>query len=382
MTMSRAHAAGPPPQGLFRTQGDALVVQMPGSGIDPSWLARPLDDLGLAGGGAVRAVRVESPPDWRWGTADAAFLARVLDQIDRAREEIPVQGLPLDLQNLLALARTSPSAADRVGSAPPGFVARVGALAIGRARSVGQFVNLLGQFVLLLPRFGAGRARVRGAEMLEVLAESSSRALVIVGVVNVLMGAILAFVGAVQLKPFDAGIYVANLVGVASVRELTPILTAIVLAGRTGASFAARIATMQGNEEIDALTTLGVSPVEFLVLPRVVALSLLMPLLYVYGCALAMLGGLWVAVPFLDMSAVTYAIQTQQAVNGAQFAIGGLKAFVFGALVAIIGCHFGLRAERSAAGVGVATTGAVVASIVAIIAVDAVFAVCTNALGV
>jgi phospholipid/cholesterol/gamma-HCH transport system permease protein len=380
--MSRTRATGPPPQALFRTQEGALVVQMPGSGIDPSWLARPLDDLGLAGGGAVRAVRVESPPDWRWGTADAAFLARVLDRIDKAREEIPVQGLPPDLQNLLALARTSPSAADRAGSAPPGFVARLGALAIERARSVGQFVNLLGQFVLLLPRFGAGRARVRGAEMLEVLAESSSRALVIVGVVNVLMGAILAFVGAVQLKPFDAGIYVANLVGVASVRELTPILTAIVLAGRTGASFAARIATMRGNEEIDALTTLGVSPVEFLVLPRVVALSLLMPLLYVYGCALAMLGGLWVAVPFLDMSAVTYTIQTQGAVNGAQFAIGGLKAFVFGALVALIGCHFGLRAERSAAGVGVATTGAVVASIVAIIVVDAIFAVCTNALGV
>ena len=117
-------------------------------------------------------------------------------------------------------------------------------------------------------------------------------------------------------------------------------------------------------------------------LPRVVALSLLMPLLYVYGCALALLGGLCVAVPFLDMSAVTYTVQTQQAIGGAQFAIGGLKAVVFGALVALIGCHFGLRAERSAAGVGVATTGAVVASIVAIIAVDAVVAVCTNALGV
>ena len=202
------------------------------------------------------------------------------------------------------------------------------------------------------------------------------------GVVNVLMGAILAFVGAVQLKPFDAGIYVANLVGIASVRELTPILTAIVLAGRTGASFAARIATMQGNEEIDALTTLGVSPVEFLVLPRVVALSLLMPLLYVYGCALALARRAAVAMPFLDIRRSTYTVQTQHAIGGAQFAIGGLKSFVFGALVALIGCHFGLRAERSAAGVGAATTSAVVASIVAIIAIDAVFAVCANALGV
>ncbi|HSD42832.1 MAG TPA: ABC transporter permease [Burkholderiales bacterium] len=382
MTMSRTHATGPPPQALFRTQEDALVVQMPGSGVDPSWLARPLDDLGLPRGEAVRAVRVESPPEWRWGTVDAAFLARVLQGLGRPREDILVQGLPQDLQKLLALARTrSPAGEDRA-SPIPGLFARVGALATERAGGLRQFVNLLGQVVLLLPRFSAGRARVRAAEMLEVLAESSSRALLIVGIVNVLMGAIIAFVGAVQLKPFDAGIYVANLVGVASARELTPILTAIVLAGRTGASFAARIATMQGNEEIDALTTLGVSPIEFLVLPRVVALSLLMPLLYVYGCALALLGGLSVAVPFLDMSAVIYTVQTQQAIGGAQFAIGGLKALVFGALVALIGCHFGLRAERSAAGVGVATTGAVVASIVAIIAVDAIFAVCTNVLGV
>jgi phospholipid/cholesterol/gamma-HCH transport system permease protein len=186
----------------------------------------------------------------------------------------------------------------------------------------------------------------------------------------------------VQLEAFDGGIYVANLVGIASARELTPILTAIVLAGRTGASFAARIATMQGNEEIDALTTLGVSAVEFLVLPRVVALILLMPLLYVYGCALALLGGLWVAVPFLDMSAVTYTLQTQHAIAWTEFAIGGLKALVFGALVALVGCHSGLCAERSAAGVGAATTSAVVVSIVTIIAMDAVFAVCANALGV
>jgi phospholipid/cholesterol/gamma-HCH transport system permease protein len=236
--------------------------------------------------------------------------------------------------------------------------------------------------VLLLPGFVLARSRIRGRELLDVLAESSNRALIIVGVVNFLMGAILAFVGAVQLEAFGAGIYVANLVGIASARELTPILTAIVLAGRTGASFAARIATMQGNEEIDALTTLGVSPVEFLVLPRVVALSLLMPLLYVYGCALALAGGMCVAVPFLDISTAGYVAQTQLAVAGTQFALGGLKAFMFGALVALLGCYFGLRAERSAAGVGLATTGAVVASIVGIIGVDAIFAVCAKALGV
>jgi phospholipid/cholesterol/gamma-HCH transport system permease protein len=241
---------------------------------------------------------------------------------------------------------------------------------------------LLGEVVLLLPRFFAGRAKVRPAEVLDVVAESSVRALFIVGVVNLLMGAILAFVGAVQLRAFGVGIFVADLVGIAAVRELSPILTAVVLAGRTGASFAAHIATMQGNEEVDALTTLGISPVEFLVLPRVVALSLAMPLLYVYSFVLSLLGGMMVAMPLLDISATAYVVQTRDAIAGANFAIGALKALTFGAFVALIGCHYGLRAERSAVGVGRATTLAVVSSIVVIILLDALFAICANALDV
>ena len=277
-----------PPQKMLKIQSDALVVRMPGTGIDATWLAGPLEDLGLARGVAGHALRVESPPEWRWGTSDAAFLARVLQRLSRPPESIAVDGLPPDLRTLLALARTKPSAREAAPANAAGLVERVGALAIERAGSLRRFVDVLGQIVLLLPRLCAGRARVRAAEMLEVLAESSSRAVLIVGVVNVLMGAILAFVGAVQLKAFGAGIYVANLVGIASARELTPILTAIVLAGRTGASFATRIATMQDNEEIDTLTTLSVSPVKFLILPRVITLSLLIPLLYVYGYALAL----------------------------------------------------------------------------------------------
>jgi phospholipid/cholesterol/gamma-HCH transport system permease protein len=255
-------------------------------------------------------------------------------------------------------------------------------LLLSRAGEAKAFVDLIGEVVLFVPRFLAGAAKIRRSELIEVLADSSSRALPIVAIVNVLMGAILAFVGAVQLKAFGAGIYVANLVGIASVRELTPIITAIVLAGRTGASFAAHIATMQGNEEIDALTTLGISPGEFLVLPRFFALCVLMPLLYVYACAFALLGGLAVAMPILDISTTAYMTQTQQAIGGANFAIGLLKAFVFGGLVALVGCYYGLRAPRSAAGVGSATTSAVVVSIIGVIALDAVFAVCAHALDV
>ena len=363
-------------------QAGELVVAVPEHGIDPSWLARPLAQLGLEEAGSYATVRVQPPASWRWGSADAAFFARLVAELQPAGHKLALEGLPPELDKLLALARGAAPSAAQLSAKPPGIRARLGSAALDAADEARAFVALLGEVILLLPRFLSARAKIRRAELVEVLAESSSRALAIVAVTNLLMGAILAFVGAVQLKTFGAGIYVANLVGIASVRELTPILTAIVLAGRTGASFAARIATMQGNEEVDALTALKVSAVEFLVLPRVVALGLLMPLLYAYGCAFALLGGLAVATPLLDLSATAYAAQTQLALKPVQFAIGGLKALVFGGLVALIGCHYGLRAARSAAGVGAATTSAVVAAIVGIIVLDAVFAVCANALKV
>ena len=366
---------------LFNSDGQTLFMAMPKSGIDVAWLARPLAELGLNTARPFTTLSVQWPPAARWSPGDAAFLARLLRELEASGQRVALEGVPRELEKLLALARASPAVpvpADR----RPGLPERVGLRTLGTIDGALAFVALLGEVVLLLPRFFVARAKVRGAEVMEVLAESSSRALPIVALVNALMGAILAFVGAIQLKAFGAGIYVANLVGIASVRELTPMLVAIVLAGRTGASFAAHIATMQGNEEIDALEVLGVSPAEFLVLPRAVALGLLMPLLYVYGCAFALVGGMAVAMSVLDLSPAAYAAQTQHAIGDAHFFIGGLKALVFGSLVALIGCHHGLRASRSAAGVGAATTAAVVSSIVGVIALDAVFALCANALKV
>lgn len=367
---------------LFKCEGGELVMTMPERGIDVAWLAQSLAELGLEPGRSFATVRVESPPGWRWNTHDAAFFARLARELEPCGQRIAIEGLPRALEKLLGLARAAPAAVAPGRAGRSGFPERVGWRTLNALGNAFAFVTLLGEVVLLLPRLFTARAKVRGAEVLEVLAESSSRALPIVALVNLLMGAILAFVGAIQLKAFGAGIYVANLVGIASVRELTAILVAIVLAGRTGASFAARIATMQANEEVDALTALGVSAAEFLVLPRVVALSLLMPLLYVYGCVFALAGGMAVSMPVLDVSPSAYLAQTQHAIAQAHFVIGALKAFVFGGLVALIGCHYGLRASRSAAGVGIATTSAVVSSIVGIIALDAVFALCANALKV
>jgi len=364
---------------MFRIDGDELVLAMPVEGVAADCLARPLSDLGLAPGTARQVLRVEAPPTWRWTTTDAAFLAAVVGELDGGTRVLDVRGIPKELRSLLDLARARPATVEPVG---PRFDirARVGALALAAVADARLFIELLGQVVLLLPRYAAGRARIRRADISEMLADCGHRALPIVAIVNLLMGGILAFVGAVELEDFGAGIYVANLVGIASVRELTPILNAIVLAGRTGASFAATIATMQGNEEIDALTTLGVPAEEFLVLPRVVTLSLLMPLFFLYGSAFSLAGGLLVATPILGISPIAYLKQTQDAIGGPNFAIGALKALVFGAVVALIGCHQGLRASRSAAGVGAATTSAVVDSIIAVIALDAVFAVCAHAL--
>lgn len=227
-----------------------------------------------------------------------------------------------------------------------------------------------------------GGWHVRRADLLRVLAASSAQALPIVLVVNSLVGAILAFVGAVQLVKFGAGIFVADLVGIAQAREMAAVITAVVMAGRTGAAFAAEIATMQVNEEIDALRVLGLDPVAYLALPRVLGLMALMPLLYVFGCLSGILGGVAVGAGMLELSPVAYLDRTANVLQWRHLGLGLSKSIVFGALVAWAGCYQGLRAQRDAAGVGLATTRAVVGSIVGVIVVDALFAICANALGV
>ncbi len=243
-------------------------------------------------------------------------------------------------------------------------------------------ISFLGQVLMAAAAASAGRWQFRLKDLSRVVADCSARAVPIVTVVNVLVGAILAFVGAVQLVKFGAGIYVADLVGIAVAREMAAIITAVVMAGRTGAAFAAELATMQANEEVDALEVLGLNAVDFLVLPRVAALLLVMPLLYVFGCVTGLIGGMIVAAGMLDISPTAYLDRTLLALDWSHLGLGFSKSFVFGALIGLVGCYTGLYAERNAAGVGVATTNAVVVSIVGIIVLDAIFAVCANALGV
>lgn len=243
-------------------------------------------------------------------------------------------------------------------------------------------VAFLGQLLISAAAALAGRWRFRLKDLSRIGADAGARAVPIITVVNVLVGAILAFVGAVQLVKFGAGIYVADLVGIAVAREMAALITAVVMAGRTGAAFAAELATMQTNEEVDALEVLGLSAIDFLVLPRVATLLLAMPLLYVYGCVTGLLGGMVVAAGMLDISPAAYLDRTLLALDWSHLGLGITKSFVFGALIGLVGCYFGLYAQRNAAGVGVATTNAVVVCIVGVIVLDSAFAICANALGI
>ena len=217
-------------------------------------------------------------------------------------------------------------------------------------------------------------------DLLTCTYDAGAAALPIVTIVNVLVGGILAFVGAVQLRKFGADIYIAALVGIATVREMAALMTAIVMSGRTGGAYAAQISTMVGNEEVDALRAIGIPVYDYLILPRILALTIMMPLLYLYASAVGIFGGFVVAIAMLDISPEGFIDQIRQSVGGDQIVFGLVKSIAFGVLIAIVGCRRGLSAGRAAADVGHAATAAVVVGIVGVIALDAVFAVCAHAL--
>jgi phospholipid/cholesterol/gamma-HCH transport system permease protein len=245
-----------------------------------------------------------------------------------------------------------------------------------------QPVSFLGHVLLSGVGLVRGKAKLSARDMARVSTECSARALPIVTGVNLLVGSILAFVGAVQLVKFGAGIFVADLVGIAVAREMAAVISAVVMCGRTGAAFAAELATMQANEEIDAYEVLGIDPVPYLVLPRVISLLLLMPLLYVYACLAGLLGGAMVGAGMLQLAPQAYMDRTALVLSWNHLGLGLVKSLAFGALIGIVGCYCGLHAQRNAAGVGRATTQAVVVSIVGVIVVDSLFAILANALGV
>jgi len=317
-----------------------------------------------------------------WDSALVNFLLKLMNVAEERGIEIDRGALPEGAERLIRLATAVPEK-DTKREAETGEVFyEIGTAAIGYYRSGLEMLTFIGDAVLAFGKLLVGRANYRKSDLFLTIQECGVLALPIVSLISFLVGLILAFVGAIQLEKFGAEIYVADLVAIAMAREMAPIMTGIIMAGRTGAAFAAQLGTMTVNEEIDALQTLGISPMEFLVLPRMVALGLMMPLLCIFADLVGIIGGIVVGTGMLDITLTQYMNQTQESMGLTHISIGLVKGFVFGGVVALAGCLRGIQCGRSAASVGKATTSAVVTAIVLIIVLDALFAFVTNVLGI
>lgn len=226
------------------------------------------------------------------------------------------------------------------------------------------------------------KTKIRKKEILGVLYESGPASLEIVCLISLLVGLILAYIGSLQLEQFGATIYIADLVSLAMLREMGAIMTSIIMAGRTGAAFAAQIATMETNEEIDALRTIGISPIDYLVTPRVISFILFFPLLCLFSNIVGIIGGAIVGIFSFDISFLSYFQETILRISISDLFLGLSKSVVFGIIVSMVSCYYGMNSQRTAEAVGKATTNSVVVSIVLIIVSDALFAILTNVLGI
>lgn len=318
-----------------------------------------------------------------WDSGLLVFLTTFFQYCSEKGIQFDDRGLPPGVVRMLRLAFSVPEKKDAHKSARRApLLSRIGAQTLALVRSTGEMIDFLGEATVALSKILVGKARFRRSDLMFFIQECGVQAVPIVSLISALVGLILAFTGAVQLVLFGAQIYVASLVGISMTRVMGAIMVGIIMAGRTGAAFAAQLGTMQVNEEIDALKTLGVSPMEFLVMPRVLALTFMMPFLCVYADLMGMLGGLLVGVTMLDLNVWEYINMTRETVALTHFWVGLFHSAVFGVLVALAGCLRGIQCGRSSQAVGAATTSAVVTGIVSIILATAVITVVCNVLGI
>ncbi|WP_414661394.1 MlaE family ABC transporter permease [Horticoccus sp. 23ND18S-11] len=339
----------------------------------PSW-SRLLGDRKPA------RVRVRVDDVTKWDTSLLLFLFEMREWSRATGVMCDTGALPEKIRMLLSQLLGSHESSvpfDRSVT----FLASIGLATQDSWRKVREFSRFVGDFVISAVQFARSPHRFRWGDCISEMQQCGAMALPIVSLISFLVGVTLAYTGAIVLRQYGGDIFIADLIGLSMVREMGAVMTAVVLAGRTGAAFAATLGNMKANEEIDALETLGISAVHFLVLPRMLALLLMMPLLTLYANALGILGGMAVALGLLSISPTAYWIEMLTIVDLSDLFVGIIKGTTFGFIIGLAGCLRGLQSERSAVGVGQAATSAVVTAILLIIVADAIFAVVFNILG-
>jgi phospholipid/cholesterol/gamma-HCH transport system permease protein len=376
-----AETAGSGTLSFEQSDSGELVVRLSGPwslrGGLPS-IAEVAQRLGSAG-----RVSFDTRELTAWDSGLLTFLTKVIDLCRKKDIEIDLSGLPAGIRRLLELAEAVP---ERKGArrheVKEALLERIGETTIETAVSTVETLAFLGEMTAAFGRFLRMKARYRAWDLLLQIQECGAQALPIVTLISFLVGVILAFVGAVQLKQFGGQIYIADLVAIGMLREMGAMMTAVIMAGRTGAAFAAQLGTMKVTQEIDAFVAMGFPPMEFLVLPRVVALTLMMPLLTLYADFVGVLGGAAIGIGMLDLSWATYYLETTRAIRLGDMFGGVFKGAVYAVLIGFFGCLRGLQCGRSASAVGDATTSAVVSGIVASIVACGILAVVFYVVGI
>ena len=316
-----------------------------------------------------------------WDSSLTIALLQLARWCDQQQIALDTRAAPDALQQLLQLALAIPAYQPNTAHVRQNFFVRVYKSAATHWQNLASTLTFIGDISLALISWVRGNAHTRRQDILFFFDQAGPRALAIVTLIALLVGMILAYLGSVQLRQLGAQIYIADLVAVGMVREMGALMIAIIMAGRTGAAYAAQLGTMQVNEEIDALKTMGISTIEFLVLPRVLALVLVMPLLCIYADVVGIIGGAVIAAN-MDVNFLQYIVQTQSAVTWLDISSGLIKSVCFGMLIAMAGCQAGINCGRTSDAVGMAATNAVVRAIVYLIIADAAFNVLYDKLGI
>ena len=331
-------------------------------------LPLPGEDNAVIDGSAISAL----------DTSGAWLLHRIIRKLEQRRCVVTVNGLRPEFSTLLQLVASCATAPENPLPPTPNLLARIGRHSWRHLLEISGMLSFIGECAIILLRSLLQPHRIRWRPVLHNLQTAGFEALPITGLLSFLMGVVIAYQGADQLQRFGANVFIADLVGLTMLRELSPLLTAIIVAGRSGSAYAAQIGTMKITEEIDALRTIGVRPQELLVLPKMLALIIALPLLTVYTDATGVLGGMIMARSKLDVSFDVFLNRLGDAVSLSSFLTGICKAPVFAAIIALVGCHQGFQVTDSADSVGRQTTVSVVQSIFLVIVADALFSVAFN----